>query len=218
MAIFHFRKLEKWFDTLETSGYKANFGFRCESMTERAQVSFEAYPLNAIDSYDPNQPQLPPVNFTIHAIEPKCFESRFGRNEIFLEHDPINFRTVDPFLWTYETRAEIFCNSPVNCQALFRNVMVRMNGIASSNDIFSHLNPLKSQDPPFWLGSYPASLFCHVRDALEEMNVNMFVPSEPKAVEMPVLLEVGDVVRIVARDFEIDIPEFDTLDAWFPKL
>lgn len=217
MAIFHFRKLEKWFDILETSGYEANFSFRCESRTERAQVSFEAYPLNAIDLYDPNETQLPPVNFTIHAIEPKWFESRFGRIEIFLEHDPINFRTEDPFLWKYENQAEIFCNSPVNRQALFRNVVSRMNGIASSDDIFSYLNPLISQDPPFWLGRFPASLFRHVRDALEEMNVTMFLPSEPKTIEMPVLLEVGDVARIVARDFEIDIPEFDTLDAWFPK-
>jgi len=217
MATFHFRKLEKWFDILETSGYNANFSFRCESRTERAQVSFEAYPLNAIDRFDPNEPQLPPVNFTIHAIEPKCFESRFGQKSVFLEHDPINFRTEAPYLWPYENRADIFCNSPVNREALFRNVVIRMNGIASSDEIFRYSNPLISQDPPFWLDRVPASLFRHVRDTLEKMKVSMFIPSGPKAVEIPVLLEVGQAIRIAARDFEIDIPEFDTLDAWFAK-
>lgn len=217
MAIFHFRKLEKWFDTLESCGYKANLRFRCESETEKAQVSFEAYPLDAIDLYDPNEPQFPPVNFTIHAIEPKRFDARFGQIDIFLEQDPIDFRSEDPFLWPYENRAEIICNSPVNCQTLFRKVVSRMNGIASSDDIFCYLNPLKTQDPPFWLGGFPASLFRHMRDALEEMHVAMFVPAEPKPAEMPVLLEIGKVLRIIARDFEIDIPEFETLDAWFPK-
>ena len=49
------------------------------------------------------------------------------------------------------------------------------------------------------------------------ITVAIFIPAEPKVVEMPVLLEIGDVLSIIARDFEIDIPEFETFDAWFGK-
>ncbi|MBI1324669.1 hypothetical protein GC170_15990 [bacterium] len=217
MAQFHFPKLKKWFDTLNSFEYRARLAFRFESQTEKAQVYVEVEPYDPFDLDDSMNPQLPPVNFTIHAIEPKRIKTRFSSLEIQLEQQPICFRTDDPELWSYENRAEIICNSPVNCAEVFRNVVRRMHGHASSEDIFRYLSPIRNENPPFWLGGFPASLFRHVRETLQEMNVSIFVPSEPKAVEMPVLLKIGDDIRIIARDFEIDIPGFETLDALFGK-
>ena len=217
MAQFHFRKFEKWLKTLENYGFRAKLRFRCESRTARAQVEVEAYPFDSVDLYDPEPTQLPPLDFTIHAIDPKWLETRFDGLDILTIDDPITFRTEVPALWSYESRAEIFCNSPVNFETLFRNVARRMHGFATREDIFRYLDPLKQRKSPFWLGGFPASLFRHVRDELQEMNVAIFIPAEPKVVEMPVLLEIGDVLSIIAQDFEIDIPEFETFDAWFGK-
>ncbi len=182
MAQFHFRKLEKWFDALDSFGYRARLSFRFESQTAKAQVYVEAEPYYPLDLYDATSTLIPPVNFTIHAIEPKRVETRFSGLEIALEHDPISFRTDDPELWVYENNAEIFCNSPVNCAELYRNVSRRMHGHTSSEDIFRYLSPTRNEKPPFWLGGFPASLFRHVRETLLEMNVAIFVPAEPRAV------------------------------------
>lgn len=47
------------------------------------------------------------------------------------------------------------------------------------------------------------------------MGVDVFTPREPAARISPVMLTVDDNVLVVARDFFVDVPEFEHRPEWF---
>lgn len=93
--------------------------------------------------------------------------------------------------------------------------MIRKNAIASGHDKYIYLNPLIPKVSALWLGGLPSSLLCHLRESLDGINVRRFVPSQLKADKISIMRGVDEAMRIVAHAFEIDIPQFDSLDAWF---
>ncbi len=214
MARFQFRELEKWFETLEREAYRADVRFECDSLSHSALIAVIAYPLEFVGIPEESPPDES-LSFAIRAIEPYWCESEFRNLEIDFTENGIDFRTDDPALWTFEQMFDVICNSPVDCQKLFLNVADRMNAIASHANIIYYLDPWKRLDPPFWLGRFPETLFRHVTEALNEMNVAVFAPSDSRSEDRPVLLEIAEVLQVIAKDFEVEIPNEEDHPTWF---
>lgn len=214
MPRFRFRELKEWLQTLASCAYNADVRFECDTRTRSAVLSVLAYPC-LFDGMPEDSESTQPIEFTIRSIEPYRCESKCGDLEIDFTENGIAFRTVDLALWDFEEALDIICNSPADCEKLFRNVVERMEERASDADIIRYLDPSMKLDPPFWLGQFPKSLFREVREALDEMQVAIFVPNEPKSCDRPFMLEIVDEVQIIAKDFEVEILAPDHMPAWF---
>lgn len=86
------------------------------------------------------------------------------------------------------------------------------------NNLDSHrlryLDP-RPRTPPFSLARLPWTLFQQVTKHLRSMGVDVFTARVPEAGSSPVMLAVDDNVIIVARDFYVEVPEFEHRPEWF---
>jgi hypothetical protein len=126
------------------------------------------------------------------------------------------FPAQHPILWKYENETEIFLNSDVLVPALIDAVLDRQLPYVTRATLHEYINPIASYRAPYSLGYFPTPLFRVVRDVLAGMGARIFVDSrEPVPREVPVLFLIDDDDYIVADDFEIEVPDFEHLDAWF---
>lgn len=126
------------------------------------------------------------------------------------------FADQHPLLWPYEAGAEIFCNGPLDVEALIERVQGRVPPLC--RDAIATLVGAGRPNPPFCLGAFPASMFSIVYDELAVMGVPVFVPARPEARPTPTVLLLDDDDDgdfLIADDFEVDVPEWEHRDEWF---
>jgi hypothetical protein len=126
------------------------------------------------------------------------------------------FITEHPRLWEFQDHAQIFCNSNVDRSRLIDAVIAGQLPNVSVEDVLRYISPLKADPPaPFSLGSFPATLFGHVKSALTMQDVQVFIPREPAETQPLVLLTIDDNVTVIAHDFLIEVPRFEHRPEWF---
>ena len=54
-----------------------------------------------------------------------------------------------------------------------------------------------------------------MREVLDEHGVLYVADTEPEAAEMPVLFLIDGDDYVIAKDFEVDVPEFEHRPEWF---
>ena len=67
----------------------------------------------------------------------------------------------------------------------------------------------------FSLGQFPATLFNLLCPLLDEYGIRYYVPYQPKLKDLPVLFVIDADDYIIAKDFEVDVPEFVHKPEWF---
>jgi hypothetical protein len=210
MARYDFRETASIFERFAAELFSVEVRFELDSNSQTALIVLRARPNVEYDSDDF-------VDVKIRAIDPYRCEARFQNLNLGFIDIGIDFETKGPKLWSYENQAEIFCNSQVNLEVLFRKVVSRMNGQATANDISKYLTRVHCYNPPFWLGRFPESLFYVVRSALVELGVAIFCTEDPKPSDLPVLLEIDDFISIIAKDFEVELPDPINIPSWFDR-
>jgi hypothetical protein len=118
------------------------------------------------------------------------------------------FHESHPLLWPYEDCGEIFCNSSLAPDDLYRRVHARLQNV-DKEELCSYLDPLLPHKAPFCLGNFPFTLFNVVQEELADMGVKTFIPGKPEPRPAPVLLLIDNSDYIIADDFELDIPEWE---------
>ena len=81
--------------------------------------------------------------------------------------------------------------------------------------IYSWVDPLQDDRPPSCLGTLPMSLFRAAKAFLVRCGVDMFIPKEPTARELPSVLVIDGEDYIIASDFEVDVPQWEHRGEWF---
>jgi hypothetical protein len=147
---------------------------------------------------------------TVHAIEPIAFD--VTRLDQVLDWA---FVETGPCIWRHEPSWRIFVNQPVDpevvCAAVARQLDVHRSWLA---DLYLDLSRLGSR-PSFALEN-PASVSFGLVQVLRALGIDHFPQrTEPPAPHGMVALVVDDACAIVARDFELDVPEFEHRDDWF---
>lgn len=146
---------------------------------------------------------------TIEAISPlRC---TLGADASAID---IAFHSEHPSLWAFEDEAEILCNSAFDPLELLRALVEDGPPGVTSEHLLRYLGPLPKA-PPFSLGRLPRSLYEHVTRHLQRMGVELFLPRAPIARPGVVLFTADDSIAIVARDFEVELPEFEHRAEWF---
>jgi hypothetical protein len=120
-----------------------------------------------------------------------------------------------PLLWRYEDEAEIFVNSDFDQGELFEALMRRGIPSVSLGDFYRYISPRSDWHAPYSLGRFPYSLYWPVREELERMGVRLFLPREPQERTRPILFLIDGEDYIIARDFEIELPQFEHRPEWF---
>lgn len=126
----------------------------------------------------------------------------------------IAFHCDHPTLWEFEDEAEVFCNSAFDPRQLLRALDDDGPPGVTTRHLLDYLDPLP-RAPPFSLGRLPRTLFDHVTRHLQRMGVELFLPRAPVARPGLVLFAADDSIAIVARDFEVELPEFEHRPEWF---
>jgi hypothetical protein len=65
--------------------------------------------------------------------------------------------------------------------------------------------------------SLPRTLHLAARAYLDRAGASYVVPHEPGARDMLWLFSIDDTSYIIARDFEVDMPEFEFKPEWFKQ-
>jgi hypothetical protein len=145
----------------------------------------------------------------VEAEEPLRFEVRAGDSATEMA-----FYTEHPDLWGYEDQGQIFCNSAFDPEELLGALL--QEGLPKvDREVLLRYLSARPKDPPFCIAGLPCTLFHPVRKHLRRTGVDVFTPREPEARISPVMLKVDDNVLVVARDFHVDVPEFEHRPEWF---
>ncbi len=128
-----------------------------------------------------------------------------------------DFCEAHPALWRYEDRAEIFCNSNVDREALFDRVLARRLPFVDAAVLSEHLGLRARYTAPYSLGYFPHSLFTVIRAELEDMGARLQLPRLPERKETPVLFLIDGEDYVIADDFDLEVPEFEHRPEWFKR-
>ncbi len=132
------------------------------------------------------------------------------------------FTKEDPVLWPYEDAGQIFANEPIApsvwldiVQSALRRLprgpaLDRCHSWLALDQVLRFGN-----SSSFSLGSFPRPLFVAIRNVLENLGIGHFIERVPEPVDLPVALVMDDGDFIVARDFELEVPEFSHSSHWF---
>jgi hypothetical protein len=130
----------------------------------------------------------------------------------------LGFTSEHPLLWEHEEEAQLFINQPIDLSAMGQ-ALVEQFGVAARSS--PRLQPLLG-DEGRALGaqrsfalSLPRTLHLAARAYLDRAGTSYFVPRELGARDMPWLFSIDDTSYIIARDFEVDMPEFEFKPEWF---
>lgn len=146
---------------------------------------------------------------TVVAVDPiACQLSRH------VEVTDWDFCEDHPETWQYQDEAEIFCNSDPDIPKLLEAVLARELPWVSREVLNRYLGP-RGWRAPFSLGHFPYSLFIVLREELERANVRLHLPRLPQKRDALVALVLDGKDFIVARDFEVDVPDFEHRREWF---
>ncbi len=147
---------------------------------------------------------------TVHPIDLVSF--RISRA---VEVTDWSFEETGPHVWDYEPDGQIFLNGDIDRDELVSEVQQRLDVdrltvrrmIAAPDDA--------AWAPPFSL-RLPRSVLLAAMAALDERHVAYhpaYVPPPPD--DLPIAFVIDGTDVIIARDFEIDVPDFDHRPEWF---
>jgi hypothetical protein len=142
----------------------------------------------------------------IDAIEPRWAELGTDRSAIDMA-----FRTDAPCLWRFDATAAILCNTEVDTRALHTRLRARGEAGAAAA---RYVTPFPAHRAPYALTALPASAYGLIHDELVAMGVEVFCPQVPAPRPPLVALLIGDLT-LIARDFVVDVPEFEHRAEWF---
>ncbi|HWD40842.1 MAG TPA: hypothetical protein VG944_18485 [Fimbriimonas sp.] len=132
----------------------------------------------------------------------------------------IAFLPSHPLLWEYENEGEIFCNvelSPLQAVQMVDEVSRKLDwewqDIGSLADAVGRTYRYGSAST-FSLGRFPRTVYHAVREYLDRQSIPYFTPGEPKSQSLPVIF-LCDESKIIAEDFEVDVPDFEHRPEWF---
>lgn len=119
-----------------------------------------------------------------------------------------------PLTWVYEDHGQIFCNSAPDIPRLIERVLERGLPWVTRSVLKEYLRP-QQWPAPFSLGRFPCSLYSVVREELEAAGVRLHLPARPQRRDPLIALVLNGDDYILARDFELDVPEFEHRAEWF---
>ncbi len=146
---------------------------------------------------------------TIHPRDMVAFAmSRFA--------EPIEcwFAESGPYVWPYEPDGEIFVNQPVDLDALTTAVAKRLDVQRSDARRIIDVPLSYAESPPFSL-RLPQSVLIAAMEALDRLGVGYHKSFTPDGEPSPVAFVIDDETWIVAKDFDVDFPEFEHRPEWF---
>ena len=133
-----------------------------------------------------------------------------------------DFTQEHPLLWQYERSGKITCNSPVSLDQWMQisgDILRKFTGYNRQVELSEYVSLQTiyrwGGSGSFALGDFPRPLFIAVRQALDEQGVRYFAGRDPESVELPVLFLIDGDDYIIAKDFEVDVPEFEHRPEWF---
>lgn len=125
------------------------------------------------------------------------------------------FSDEHPILWEYEERGPLFCNRDFDADAIVARIMATEPPWITPADLHRYLGHGRRTGAPFALPAIPRTPFLLIRRALEDSGVRIYAPREPQPGDALVALVVEGEDYLIARDFELDVPEFVHEPAWF---
>lgn len=220
MTRYNFRDVQDRFGHIDGRVVSADVCFRPQDEVATARVVLSLYPwwehplylaaLAAGTNWGFDHGDEACREVVVEAIEPLLCELRPRDSAIDMV-----FHTEHPMLWEFEDTGQIFCNSDFEPRALLKALAERHMPNVDQRSLLRYLSPFPLYKAPFSLDRLPFTLFHHVKAELQRMNVRLFIASEPKARPSPIALSIDDGVVMVAKDFFLEVPEFEHRPKWF---
>ncbi len=132
-----------------------------------------------------------------------------------------DFTQEHPLLWQYERQGTITCNQAMTLEQWIQiaaSAKNRLTGYNREADVAGYAVQQVHRyghTGSFSLGQFPNTLFQIICGVLDEYGYRYYVPYLPKPVDPPVLFLIDGDDYIVARDFEVDVPDFIHKPEWF---
>ncbi|MFO0747847.1 MAG: hypothetical protein U1F43_19595 [Myxococcota bacterium] len=160
-------------------------------------------------------------DLVVEAVEPLRCTLRADASAI-----DIAFVSEHPELWAHEPVGAVFCNSEYDHAALFDGILARRMPYVTASALARYLVPHGRAAAPRSLGYLPASLLRVAVEELERLGVAVYRPALPAlapadapdatdAKPALVALLVDGEVTLVARDFMVEVPEWEHRPEWF---
>jgi hypothetical protein len=124
------------------------------------------------------------------------------------------FEEQHPLLWSFAERSTVYANAPFDRPAFIDGLLALELPNVSERDIVSHLELPSTSTAPFGI-SLPAQLHGPALTVFRHLGVPVFSPGEPTVPAPAVVFLIDDDDYIIARDFEVDVPEFLHKGEWF---
>lgn len=217
----NFREIMERFEHIDGSIVRAEASFSGSGIPSSARVVVRFYPSwehplflaarEAGAGWGFTDTEAGAREMLVEAEGPLRFEVRAGDSATEMA-----FYTEHPDLWEYEDQGQIFCNSAFDPEELLGALLQEGLPEVDRGVLLRYLYP-RPKDPPFCIAGLPCTLFHPVTKHLRRMGVDVFTPREPEARISPVMLTVDDNVLVVARDFFVDVPEFEHRPEWFEE-
>jgi len=129
------------------------------------------------------------------------------------------FTSSDPMLWAYESKQWVYCNSPLTLEQtakLSQAIQSMSCGYSDSQGVLSFERIYRySKCQSFCLGDFPRALLEVVLPALDEMSIPYYCAGELAPAPSLVLFAIDSDNYMIAKDFEVDVPEFIHKPEWF---
>jgi hypothetical protein len=146
---------------------------------------------------------------SVRAIEPWAFRLS-PRQEVvdwrFEEHHPL--------LWDFADRETVYANAPFDRQAFFDHLITLELPNVSESHLLNHIDMPSTNKAPLGI-VFPAQLHEPVMTVFRNLEIPVFSPGRPRQPAAAVVFLIDDDDYIIARDFEVDVPEFSHDSEWF---
>jgi hypothetical protein len=124
------------------------------------------------------------------------------------------FEEQHPLLWDLADRSTVYANAPFDRHALIDGLMALELSNVSEHDLISHLGIPPTGTAPLGI-TLPAQLHDAVLTVFRQLGVPVLSAGSPRSSASGVVFLIDADDYIIARDFEVDVPEFVHEAEWF---
>ena len=124
------------------------------------------------------------------------------------------FEEQHPLLWDLAERSTVYANAPFDRQALIGGLMALDLPNVSEPDLIGHLDIPPTGTAPLGI-TLPAPLHDPVLTVFRQLGVPVLSAGSPRSSASGVVFLIDHDDYIIARDFEVDVPEFVHEAEWF---
>jgi hypothetical protein len=124
------------------------------------------------------------------------------------------FEEQHPLLGDLAQRSTVYANTPFDRHALLGGLMALELPNVSEHDLISHLDIPPSDTAPLGM-TLPAQLHDPVLTVFRQLGVPVLSAGAPGSSASAVVFLIDDDDYIIARDFEVDVPDFVHEPEWF---